>query len=201
MPKVAFPLQHSTGEATSSQPIHKEEEEKEEKEKDIVDVSNSEDLYEVFDHLWTPETTPGDLGQLSPKTTSSPIEMAIQHRPWGSLLEMMESQAKNKVPEATSQAELPYLPTPNDTQQEAAKKKRKRETKGKDVLEEGRDVSSKETEPQRGAKATRTNQSKSQTEMALRDRGHDLRSRIPNWNLVLVLDGSPLPANMSTKDP
>ena len=77
MPKVAFPLQHSTGEATSSQPIHKEEEEKEEKEKDKVDVSNSEDLYEVFDHLWTPETTPGDLGQLSPGTTSSPIEMAI----------------------------------------------------------------------------------------------------------------------------
>ena len=50
VPKVAFPRQHSTSEATSSQSIHKEEEEKEEKEKDIVDVSDSEDLYEVFDH-------------------------------------------------------------------------------------------------------------------------------------------------------
>ena len=29
--------------------------------------------------------------------------------------------------------------------------------KGKDVIEEGRDVSSKETEPQKGAKATKTN--------------------------------------------
>ena len=77
VPKVAFPLQHSTGEATSSQPIHKKEEEKEEKEKDIVDISDSEDLYEVFDHPWTPKTTPGDLSQLSPGTTSSPIEMGI----------------------------------------------------------------------------------------------------------------------------
>ena len=77
VPKVAFPLQHSTGEATSSQPIHKEEKEKEEKEKDIVDVSDSEDLYEVFDHPWTLKTTPGDLSQLSLGTTSSPIEIGI----------------------------------------------------------------------------------------------------------------------------
>ena len=90
VPKVAFPLQHSTGEATSSQPIHKEEKEKEEKEKDIVDVSDSEDLYEVFDHPWTLKTTPGDLSQLSLGTTSSPIEIGIYRRPRGNLLEMME---------------------------------------------------------------------------------------------------------------
>ena len=77
VPKVAFPLQHSTREATSSQPIHKEKKEKEEKEKDIVDISDSEDLYEVFDHPWTPKTTPGKLSQLSPRTTSSLIEMGI----------------------------------------------------------------------------------------------------------------------------
>ena len=40
-------------------------------------------------------------------------------------------------------------------------KKRKRETKGKDVIKEGKDVSSKETGPQRGAKAARTNRSRS----------------------------------------
>ena len=87
---------------------------------------------------------------------------------------MMESQAGNKEPEATSQAKLPHLPTPHNTQQEVAENKRKRETKRKDVIEEGRDVSSKETEPQKGAKATKTNQSKSQTEMALGDRWYDL---------------------------
>ena len=60
---------------------------------------------------------------------------------------MMKSQVGNKAPEAVSQAKLLHLPTPHDTQQEATEKKRKRETKGKDVIEEGRDVSSKETEP------------------------------------------------------
>ena len=93
---------------------------------------------------------------------------------------MMESQARNKAPEAASQAKLPPFLTPHDTQQEATEKKRKKETKEIDVIEEGRDISSKETKPQRGVKATRTNQSKSQTEMALGDRGSDLRPRIPN---------------------
>ena len=106
--------------------------------------------------------------------------MGIQHRPQGSLLEMMESQARNKALEAASQAKLPPLPTPYDTQQEAVDKKRKRETKGKEMIKEGRDVSSKETEPQRGAKAARTNQRRSQTEVARGDKGRDLRTKVPN---------------------
>ena len=69
------------------------------------------------------------------------------------------------------------------------------------MIEEGRDISYKETEPQKGAKAARTNQSKSQTEMAPGDRGRDLRPRIPNWNSVLVLDRSPFPINASIRDP
>ena len=65
VPKVDFPLQRTIGEATSSQPINKKgDEEEEEKEKEIVDISNSEDLYEVFDHPWSPETTslPNEIG-------------------------------------------------------------------------------------------------------------------------------------------
>jgi len=73
--------------------------------------------------------------------------MGIQRRPRGNLLEMMESQARNKAPKAASQAKLPSLPTSHDIQQEAADKKKKRETRGKEVIEEGREVSSKETEP------------------------------------------------------
>ena len=69
------------------------------------------------------------------------------------------------------------------------------------MIEEGRDISYKETEPQKGAKAARTNQSKSQTEMAPGDRGRDLRPRIPNWNSVLVLDRSPFLVNASIRDP
>ena len=67
-------------------------------------------------------------------------------------------------------------------------------------MEEGRDVSSKETEPKKGDKVAKTTQSKSQTYVAPKDRGHDLRARVPNWNPALVLDGSPLPANSSIKD-
>ena len=116
VPKVDFPLQHTTGEATSSQPINKEgDKEEEEKEKEIVDVSDSEDLYKVFDHPWSTETTIGDLGHLFPETTSLPNEMGIQHRIRGSLLEMMESQVGNKALETTSQAKLPPLPTPLDS--------------------------------------------------------------------------------------
>ena len=72
-------------------------------------------------------------------------------------MEMMESQVGNKAPEVANQAKLSPLPTPQDTQQEATDKKRKREQRGKGVLEEGKDVSSKETEPQRGAKVAKTN--------------------------------------------
>jgi len=50
--------------------------------------------------------------------------------------------------------------------------------RGKEVMEEGKDVSSKETEPQRGAKVAKTNQSKSQTKVAPRDRGCDLRIKV-----------------------
>ena len=72
--KVAFSLQHTIGEATSSQPITKEEEEEEE-EKEIVDVSDSEDVYEVFNQPLSLETLTSDLGQL-PLTQSSHLKEA-----------------------------------------------------------------------------------------------------------------------------
>ena len=73
--------------------------------------------------------------------------MGIERRPRGSLLEMMESQARNKAPETANQAKLLPLPISHDTHEEAVDKKRKREIRGKEVIEEGRDVSSKETGP------------------------------------------------------
>ena len=69
------------------------------------------------------------------------------------------------------------------------------------MIEEGRDVSSKETEPKKGAKVAKTTQSKSQIDVAPKDRGRDLRARVPNWNPTLVLDGSLLPTNSSLRDP
>ena len=55
-------------------------------------------------------------------------------------------------------------------------------------------------EPQKEAKVTKTGQTKSLGDGPLRDKGQDLRARVPNWNPSLVLDGSPLPANSLIRD-
>ena len=92
----------------------------------------------------------------------------------------MKSQAAGKAPEAAGQAKHPSLPTPYDPQLELIDKKRKREQKGKDVMEEGRGVTSKENEPQKGAKVAKTTQTRSLSDGSLGDKGHDLHTRVPN---------------------
>ena len=65
LPKVVFLSQHTLGKAVSSQPSREEEDEEEEKLKEVVDVSNSNDLYEVFYQPSSLETSTSDLGQFS----------------------------------------------------------------------------------------------------------------------------------------
>ena len=60
-------------------------------------------------------------------------------------------------------------------------------------MEEGRGVPSKEIEPQRRAKVAKTTRIKSSSKGAPGDRGRDLRTKVPNWNPPLVLDGSLIP--------
>ena len=67
-------------------------------------------------------------------------------------------------------------------------------------MEEGRGGLPKEMKPQKGAKVAKTNQRKSLGDRVLRDKGRELRARVPNWNSPLVLDGSLLPANSSIRD-
>ena len=55
IPRVALPFQRVAKEAISSQPTTKEEEEEEE-EKDVVEVTDSEDEFAIFDQLLSPET-------------------------------------------------------------------------------------------------------------------------------------------------
>ena len=57
-------------------------------------------------------------------------------------------------------------------------------------MEEGRGGLPKEMEPQKRAKVAKTNQKKSLGDGAPRDKGQDLRTRVPNLNPPLVLDGS-----------
>ena len=53
-------------EASSSRSIIKEKEKKQEKEEKIVEVSDFEDDFEVFNQLLSPEISLGDLGYSSP---------------------------------------------------------------------------------------------------------------------------------------
>ena len=128
IPKVALPPQHTAEEGTSSHPsIIKEEEEKEE----IVEVSDSEDEFDVFNQILSPEASSGDLGfpslaQSSPhqEAASTSNEMGIQHKQRPTLQELLESQ--------------PAQPTRTDPTDH----KRKREDKGKEVIETRRAHSS-----------------------------------------------------------
>ena len=70
-------------------------------------------------------------------------------------MEVMESQVGGKAPEVGAYAKLPSLPTPHDPQQELVDKKRKREQKGKDVMEEGQGALPEENELQKGAKVAK----------------------------------------------
>ena len=58
IPKVALPLQYTTGENTPHPAITKEEEVKEE---ELVEVSDFEDEFEVFNQPLSPEAPTGDL--------------------------------------------------------------------------------------------------------------------------------------------
>ena len=50
------------------------------------------------------------------------------------------------------------------------------------MVEEGRGIPPKENEPQKGAMVARTTQTRSLSDGAPRDKGRDLRTRVPNWN-------------------
>ena len=54
IPRVALPFQRVAEEAISSQPTTKEKEEEEEN--DVVEVTDSEDEFAIFDQLLSPKT-------------------------------------------------------------------------------------------------------------------------------------------------
>ena len=90
-------------EASSSGPIVKKNEEEEEGE--IVEVSDSEDNFEVFNQSES-------LVEESQIREASPVLdiMGIQRKPRTGLLDVMESTLRSKVPEKNAQAKLPPPP-------------------------------------------------------------------------------------------
>ena len=124
-----------------------------------MEVSDSEEDFEIFDQPQSLEPSGATFSHLTPTQVSSVLEtfdipntMVLQRKPKTSLLELLESHARRLVPEVAVQTRPP-TPLPTHTSQlEPTDKKRKWDWKGKDVVEEGEVVPSKELEPQKGAK-------------------------------------------------
>ena len=125
----------------------KEEEEVEREEEGFVDLSSATDDYEVFDLLTPSPNTPEDMG--------------IQRKPQRSLQELLESQPGRGEAGRPTQQKLPPLPPksplrapqpvpPSRTEQPDPK--RRREPKGKEVVEAGRTQSSHDEEAHRPTK-------------------------------------------------
>ena len=133
----------------SSPPVFqvKEEEEVEREEEGSVDLASAIDDYEVFNLLTPSPNTPEDMG--------------IQRKPQRSLQELLESQPRRGEAGRPTQPKLPPPPPkspprapqpapPSRTEQ--PNPKRRREPKGKEVIETGRTHSSSEEEAYRPTK-------------------------------------------------
>ena len=95
MHQIELPFHFLIKEATPSQLTIKEEEEEEE----VVDVSDSEDDFEVFNQPQSPEDSVGDLSHIPPALASYiqedptiPTAMVLQRKTRSSLRDLLESQ-------------------------------------------------------------------------------------------------------------
>ena len=139
--------------ATSSPPVFQveEEEEVEQEEEGFVDLTLSTDDYEVFNQPSPSQNVPEDMG--------------IQRKPQRSLQKLLESQPGRGEIGKPAQPRLPPPPPkspprapqpPPPSKIEQVDPKRKREPKGKEVMEPGRPHSSSEKEAHRPTKQQRT---------------------------------------------
>ena len=139
--------------ATPSPPVFQVEEEKEveQEEEGFVDLTVSTDDYEVFNQPSPSQDVPEDI--------------SIQRKPQRSLQELLESQPGRGEVGKPSQPKLPPPPPkspprapqlPLSSRIEQVDPKRRRELKGKEVMEPGRPRSSSEEEAHRPFKQQRT---------------------------------------------
>ena len=160
MPKVDF------------QPSSNEESKEEERQRKVMNVSNSDDLYEVFDRPLSPKTLTGDLGQFSQplpshfeEVASLEDKMGIQRKPRSTLQEHLESQPEREAPTKVPQTRLPTPHPPTQPlRTDPTDPKRKRDDKGKEVMEGGKNLPPLETKHQMAANQPRTVQTRLATE-------------------------------------
>ena len=112
-----------------------------------MDLTDSLDEFEVFNQPPSPE----DILE----------EMGIQRKPQKSLMELIEDQLRKGAPVKSTQRKLPPPPLkspphaphpPQPIRPEPTNPKRRREQKGKEVIEIGRSRPTREDEAQRAVK-------------------------------------------------
>ena len=126
--------------------------------------------------------------------------MVLQHKMRTSLLDLLESHAGGNVPKKVVQVKLPTLPPTQVLQLDPANKKRKRDQKGKEVVEERKNLPPKEVGPHKGGEHARVMQTRSSSEGAIVYRRGDHQTEVPTWTPSIVLDRAPLPSDSSIRD-
>ena len=156
-----------------------------------MDLTDSVDEFEVFNQPSSPN--------------SLPEEMGIQRRPQKSLMELIEDQPGKGSPRKSAQPKLPPPPPkspplapqsslPSRTEQ--AYPKRKREQKGKDMMEIGRSRPTCEEEAQRAAKQLKVSQVSNRGAERI-----DIQPpRLQAWLPAPILGGEPLMDDASIRD-
>ena len=128
------------------------EEEEEQEEEGLVDLTESTDQFEVFNQPSSPKNLPDEMG--------------IQRKPQKSLLELIENQPGRGEPGKSTQSRLPPPPprspprAPQPTlpsRTEQVNPKRRREQKGKNVIETGRPRPTSEEDAHGAAKQQKVN--------------------------------------------
>ena len=133
-------------------------------------------------------------------------EMGIQRKSKRSLLNLIESQPGNDAPGKSTQPQLPPPPLPKlplpppqpslPPRAEPVDPKRKREQKGKEVLEAGRPRPTLEEETQRATKQQKTRQARQKGSK----RRENQTSEPQAWLLAPMLNGEPLRDNASIRN-
>ena len=119
----------------------------------MVEVADSKDEFEIFNRALSPEISNPDLG-----LPFSPIidEMGIQRKPKSSLFDLIEFQLGRDAPGKAAQTKLPIPPSALPFQ--AVELKRKKESKGKEVMGAGQILPPHEDKVQRASKQAKMGQ-------------------------------------------
>ena len=140
IPRADLPFQHTAGASSTSKPTDKEE---------VVKVLEFEDEFEAFNWPLSPEALSPDL---DPPFSPLLDKIGIQRKPKSSLMDLIESQSGRNAPVKTAQTKCPTPPLGLPLLPGPAGLKRKRESKGKEVVDASKSLPPQEDEAQRVAK-------------------------------------------------